>query len=66
MRLVKFGQFVGFLLVLACSSNDPAPTLTVLDYYPLKKGAYQIFAVDSTVISKNTYYVLLSTESASG
>jgi hypothetical protein len=45
--------FTIILLLLACSSNDPVAIPLVSDYFPLKKGAYQVYSVDSIVIAQN-------------
>lgn len=53
MAIVKYGTIVLFAFLLACSPKEPAPMPTVVDYMPLRKGLYQIYAVDSTVIKEN-------------
>ncbi len=42
-----------FAFVIGCTSNEPSPVPAVTDYFPLKKGAFLVYSVDSVVVSQN-------------
>jgi hypothetical protein len=47
------GMYIFLALLMACSSKDPVPAITVSDYFPLKIGAFQIYTIDSVSITQN-------------
>jgi len=46
---MRFWVVACVMLMACCSSGDPAPPAVVTDYFPIKVGAYFIYAVDSLV-----------------
>ena len=50
---MKQGFVILFVIVVSCTSRNPLPMPVVTDYFPLKKGYYQIYSVDSLVVNQN-------------
>lgn len=46
--------FMLFAISASCTSTEPNPVPVVTDYLPLRKGAWQIYTVDSVVVNQNT------------
>jgi hypothetical protein len=41
------------VLLVGCTSHDAVPVPVVPDYFPLKRGLYMVYSVDSVVTSQN-------------
>ncbi len=50
---MRQGLFILFVIVVSCTSKEPAPVPVVTDYLPMKKGRYQIYTIDSVVVNQN-------------
>lgn len=47
-RIIKYFLLLLVTLLASCSGDNPAPVQSDLDYFPLKKGVYQIYKMDET------------------
>ena len=50
---MRQGLFILFVIGVSCTSKELVPVSVVSDYFPMKKGAYKIYRVDSVVVNQN-------------
>lgn len=50
---MRFWGFVFIVFVIGCASHDPVSVPVVSDYFPMKTGAWWMYAVDSVVTDQS-------------